>query len=90
MTIRVQREDFDPGRELGELTRGKHGVGGAVSFVGLVRGPDGEPVAERFPRQGSGVITSLVESDGLVELPETLTRLDAGAMVDFLPFETNL
>jgi molybdopterin molybdotransferase len=55
----------------------------------LVRGADGEPVAERFPRQGSGVISSLVESDGLVELPETLTRLDAGAMVDFLPFETN-
>lgn len=52
----------------------------------LVRGPDGEPMAERFPRQGSGVISSLVESDGLVELPETLTRLEAGAMVDFLPF----
>lgn len=52
----------------------------------LVRGADGELVAERFPRQGSGVITSLVESDGLVELPEALTRLEAGAMVDFLPF----
>jgi molybdopterin molybdotransferase len=52
----------------------------------LVRGADGEPVAERFPRQGSGVISSLVESDGLVELPEALTRLEAGAMVDFLPF----
>lgn len=52
----------------------------------LVAGPDGEPMAERFPRQGSGVITSLVESDGLVELPEALTRLRAGAMVDFLPF----
>jgi len=52
----------------------------------LVTGPDGEPVAERFPRQGSGVITSLVESDGLVELPEALTRLQSGTMVDFLPF----
>jgi molybdopterin molybdotransferase len=52
----------------------------------LVRGADGETVAERFPRQGSGVISSLVESDGLVELPEALTRLEAGAMVDFLPF----
>jgi len=39
-----------------------------------------------FPRQGSGILTSLVEADGLVELPEDLTRLERGAMVDFLPF----
>ncbi len=35
--IRVQREDFDPGTELAALTRGNHKIGGAVSFVGLVR-----------------------------------------------------
>ena len=35
--IRVQREDFDLGRELAELTAGKHGIGGVASFVGLVR-----------------------------------------------------
>jgi molybdopterin molybdotransferase len=43
-------------------------------------------VARRFPRDGAGILTSLVESDGLVELPEDLTDVEPGAMVDFLPF----
>ncbi|MDX1401912.1 MAG: molybdenum cofactor biosynthesis protein MoaE [Kiloniellales bacterium] len=35
--IRVQREDFDVGAELSNLTKGKHQVGGLAVFVGLVR-----------------------------------------------------
>src|SRR5690606_18430442 len=35
--IRVQREDFDIGRELAALTEGDHAVGGLGVFVGLVR-----------------------------------------------------
>ncbi len=35
--IRVQREDFDVGDELDRLTRGRTGIGGIASFVGLVR-----------------------------------------------------
>jgi len=35
--IRVQREDFDVGREIETLTRGKTGIGGIVTFVGTVR-----------------------------------------------------
>ena len=35
--IRVQREDFDVGAELEALTRGKTGIGGVTSFLGLVR-----------------------------------------------------
>jgi len=35
--IRVEREDFDVGAEIERLARGKHGIGGIVSFVGLVR-----------------------------------------------------
>jgi len=35
--IRLQREDFDTGAEIERLARGKHGIGGVVSFVGLVR-----------------------------------------------------
>lgn len=42
--------------------------------------------AVKFPREGAGILSSLVESDGLVELPEGMTRLEAGALVDFLPF----
>ncbi|HEV8029270.1 MAG TPA: molybdenum cofactor biosynthesis protein MoaE [Stellaceae bacterium] len=37
MVIRVQREDFDVGAELAALTRGKTGIGGVASFIGLVR-----------------------------------------------------
>ena len=35
--IRVQREDFELGRELAALTGGNHQIGGLCSFVGLVR-----------------------------------------------------
>jgi len=35
--IRVQREDFDPGKELDALTRDKTSIGGVTSFIGLVR-----------------------------------------------------
>ncbi len=37
MAVRVQREDFDIGAELGALTRGNTRIGGLTSFVGLVR-----------------------------------------------------
>ena len=33
--IRVQREDFDVGAEIEALTRGKTGIGGVASFVGI-------------------------------------------------------
>jgi molybdopterin molybdotransferase len=42
--------------------------------------------ARRYPKEGAGMLTSLTETDGLVELPEETTRLDAGAEVDFLPY----
>jgi len=47
---------------------------------------DGAPVARRFPRDGAGILSSMVEADGLVELAEDLTTLEPGAMVDYLPF----
>src|SRR5215470_14720880 len=43
-------------------------------------------LARKFPRDGAGILSSLVQSDGLVELPEDVTQLSAGSMVDFLPF----
>jgi molybdopterin molybdotransferase len=46
----------------------------------------GALVAHKFPRDGAGILSSLVQSDGLVELPEDITQLAAGSMVDFLPF----
>ena len=49
-------------------------------------GDDGAPVARRFPRDGAGILSSMVEAHGLVELAEGLTTLEPGAVVDYLPF----
>ena len=54
--------------------------------VRLLTGKDGNLVAHKFPREGAGILTSLVEADGLVELSEDTTQLTEGTMVDFLPF----
>jgi molybdopterin molybdotransferase len=42
--------------------------------------------ARRFPKEGAGMLTSLTETDGLVELPEDLTRLEPGTEVNFVPY----
>jgi molybdopterin molybdotransferase len=52
----------------------------------LSTGEDGVQVANRFPRDGAGILSSLVESDGLIELAENVTQVTSGSMVDFLPF----
>jgi molybdopterin molybdotransferase len=54
--------------------------------VHLENGEDGIPVARKYPRSGAGLLSSLVGSDGLVELPEEMTQLSEGTMVSFLPF----
>jgi molybdopterin molybdotransferase len=46
----------------------------------------GGVAAVKFEREGAGILTSMVEADGLVELPEDLTHLRRGTEVDFLPF----
>jgi molybdopterin synthase catalytic subunit len=40
-SVRVQAEDFDPGREQALLTEGRRDIGALVSFVGLCRDEDG-------------------------------------------------
>jgi molybdopterin molybdotransferase len=52
----------------------------------LERDPNGALIATRFPRQGSGILLSMVEADGLIELSEEQTEIAKGALVDFLPF----
>ena len=54
--------------------------------VSLDRPDAGLAVATRFAKEGAGMLTSLTETDGLVELPENLTTLQKGAEVDFLPY----
>jgi molybdopterin molybdotransferase len=52
----------------------------------LVPGPDGRPAVEKFARDGSGLITSLREADGLIELSEDVPAVRRGEPVTFLPF----
>ena len=41
MSVRVQREDFDIGREIARVREEGRDVGGIASFVGIVRGGEG-------------------------------------------------
>jgi len=52
----------------------------------LTRDAKGALVAKVFPREGSGILSSMVWSDGLVELPETLTNVEEGMDVEFLSY----
>jgi molybdopterin molybdotransferase len=54
--------------------------------VRLIPG-SGQTRIERFERQGSGIINSLVQCDGLVEIGEDVTNIRKGDLLDFLPFE---
>ncbi len=60
---------------------------GRVEYVRVrvEAGPDG-PVARRSPREGAGLLSSMVWSDGLAELPLDLERLEEGAWLAYLPF----
>ena len=52
----------------------------------LIAGPDGRIRAQRIEREGSGILTSLTEADGLVEVAEATTRIEPGDPVEFVPF----
>jgi len=52
----------------------------------LADGEGGVPLALKHAQDGAGVITSLTASDGLVELPEDVTRVAEGDLVGFVPF----
>jgi molybdopterin molybdotransferase len=54
--------------------------------VRLARSADGALEASKHPQDGAGVITSLTETDGLVELPENITTVEPGSTVGFLPY----
>jgi molybdopterin molybdotransferase len=47
---------------------------------------DGQLVAAKFPRDGSGLISSLRDADGLIEVSEAISEVKEGDMVDFIPF----
>ncbi len=42
--------------------------------------------ANKFPRDGSGLISGLRAADGLIELPEDIKQVNQGDLVRFVPF----
>lgn len=58
--------------------------------VHLHKAADGALEATKFPREGAGLLSSLVDTDGLVELNEDVTRVEVGQWVDFLTYASLL
>jgi molybdopterin molybdotransferase len=54
--------------------------------VALKRAPDGEIEALKHPQDGAGILTSLTETDGLLEFPEDVTTIEPGTRVGFLSY----
>jgi molybdopterin molybdotransferase len=54
--------------------------------VSLKLRADGEFEAIKHPQDGAGVITSLTQTDGLLELSEEVTRIEPGDRVGFLSY----
>jgi len=52
----------------------------------LAAGSNGELVAGKFPRDGSGLISGLCEADGLIEIGEDAESVNEGESVAFIPF----
>jgi molybdopterin molybdotransferase len=58
--------------------------------VHLRTAADGTLEAVKFPREGAGLLSSLVDTDGVVELGEDVTRVEPGTMVNCLPYASLL
>ena len=54
--------------------------------VTLRKAADGALEAVKFPREGAGLLSSLVDTDGLVELGEQVTLVEPGQTVGFLSY----
>lgn len=54
--------------------------------VSLRRAEDGALEAIKFPREGAGLLSSLVETDGFVELGESIVGVTPGDVVGFLGY----
>ncbi len=52
----------------------------------LLPGPDGVVAAHKHGVDGAGILTSLTETDGLVELADDVTRVAPGDAVAFMPY----
>ncbi|MBX9634982.1 MAG: molybdopterin molybdotransferase MoeA, partial [Magnetospirillum sp.] len=64
----------------------KHKPGRREWLRARVRAEGAGLVAEKFPAEGSGVLSSMVWSDGLIEIPEDWGDLAPGDSVAYIPY----
>ena len=84
--VRVQEADFDAGKELDSLTRGRRDVGAVASFVGLVRDAnDGSAVSamtlEHYPGMTEKALEDIcTQAHSRWDLLDTLVIHRVGAL----------
>ena len=54
----------------------------------LEHGSDGSLLVNKYGRDGSGLISSLTQADGFIELGEDVSAVKEGELVDFVPFDS--
>ncbi len=54
----------------------------------VAAGTNGTLEAQKFPREGAGLLSSLVDTDGLIELDEATLTVEPGQVVAFLPYSS--
>ncbi len=69
VTVRLQRENFDPAAEAAKLTRGRTDIGAVVAFTGICRGTEsGRALSamtlEHYPGMAEAEIARHVEEAG--------------------------
>lgn len=52
----------------------------------IINDGGGDVCVRKIEREGSGILTSLTEADGLIDVPEEVTSISPGDPVSFLPF----
>ena len=45
-------------------------------------------IANKFPKQGSGMISSISYSDGIIEIDENVSQVKKGDIFDFYNYES--
>lgn len=73
----VLKADFDFGNRK---------IGRREFWRGTTRQTSDGIVVEKFPRDGSGLISGLRAADGLIDVPEHVPSIKKGELVQFIPF----
>lgn len=64
----------------------KHKPGRREWLRARVRAEDGRLLAEKYHSEGSGMLSSMVWSDGLIEVPEDMGDVSPGDLLGFIPY----